>query len=181
MQRELVERARHGDDGAFELLITAVADRLYAAATLILHDRVLAEDAVQETMVRAWRDLPRLRDIDRFDAWLRQVLVHTCLDLARKAQHPRAELQLGPDVASSADLSRDSVNRDAVSRAFAMLTPDHRAILVLRHYLGHSVPEVADALRLPLGTAKSRLSRAEAAMRHALEADGEPVREGGVA
>ena len=181
MQRELVQQARRGDDGAFEVLISSAADRLYATATLILHDRTLAEDAVQETMIRAWRDLPRLRDVDRFDAWLRRVLVHTCLDLARSARHPRSELQLGPDVASSHDFARQLADRDAVSLAFAELVPMHRAILVLRHYLGLSVPEVADALRLPLGTAKSRLSRAEAAMREALETDGRLAVEGGAA
>ena len=132
MQRELVQQARQGDDGAFEVLISAAADRLYATATLILHDRTLAEDAVQETMIRAWRDLPRLRDVDRFDAWLRRVLVHTCLDLARAARHPRSELQLGPDVASSGDFARQLAERDAVSLAFAELVPMHRAILVLR-------------------------------------------------
>jgi RNA polymerase sigma-70 factor (ECF subfamily) len=181
MQRELVERARRGDQDAFGALIGEAIDRLYAAATLILHDRTMAEDAVQETMIRAWRDLPSLRDVARFDVWLRRVLVHACIDLARSARHPRSELQLAPEMPAPGDLAGRSADRDAVARAFAELTPAHRAILVLRHYFGHSVPEVAGALGLPLGTAKSRLSRAEAAMRLALETDGRLVSEGGTA
>jgi RNA polymerase sigma-70 factor (ECF subfamily) len=181
MQRELVERARRGDQDAFGALIGEAIDRLYAAATLILHDRTMAEDAMQETMIRAWRDLPSLRDVARFDVWLRRVLVHACIDLARSTRHPRSELQLAPEMPAPGDLAGRSADRDAVTRAFAELTPAHRAILVLRHYFGHSVPEVAEALGLPLGTAKSRLSRAEAARRVALETDGRLASEGGMA
>ncbi len=181
MPRELAVRAQHGDTDAFEALVTASADRWYATASLILHDRSRAEDAVQETMIRAWRDLPRLRDPERWDAWARRILVHACLDLARSDRHRRTEVPLEADVASSADPARETADRDAVSGAFTALTPEHRAILVLRHYLGHSVPEVADALGIPLGTAKSRLSRAEAAMRAVLGPDGDPVEEGGTA
>ncbi len=181
MPGELVVRAQHGDEDAFEALVTASADRWYATASLILHDRSRAEDAVQETMIRAWRDLPRLRDPERFDAWARRILVHACVDLARSDRHRRTELPLPTDVASTSDPARVITDRDAVTTAFAELTAEHRAILVLRHYLGHSVPEVADALGIPLGTAKSRLSRAEAAMRAVLETDGETVTEGGTA
>jgi RNA polymerase sigma-70 factor (ECF subfamily) len=100
VQPELVDRARHGDHGAFEVLIAAAVDRLYGAATLILHDRTLAEEAVQETMIRAWRDLPRLRDAERFDAWLRRILVHACMDVARSERRrlPWAELDAGARV-----------------------------------------------------------------------------------
>lgn len=181
MPRELVVRAQHGDTDAFEALVTASADRWYGAATLILHDRSRAEDAVQETMIRAWRDLPGLRDPERFDAWARRILVHVCVDLARSDRHRRTELPMESDVASTLDPARAAVARDVVSGAFAELTAEHRAILVLRHYLGHSVPEIADALGIPLGTAKSRLSRAEAAMRAVLQSDGETITEGGAA
>ncbi len=181
MERELVLRARSGDELAFEDLIAARLDRLYAAARLILHDPVLAEDAVQETMLRAWRDLPTLRDPDRFAGWLHRVLVHACLDLARRSRHARAELELDPDAAVSGDPAAAVAELDAVDRAFDRLSPDHRAVIVLRHYLGHSVPEVANALGIRLGTAKSRLSRAEAALRNALDAEGDFARQGGAA
>lgn len=174
-------RARAGDETAFEDLIAARLDRLYATAKLILHDPVLAEDAVQETMIHAWRDLPSLRDPDRFDAWLRRVLTHACLNLARRSRHASAELELDPEAIGAADISDAVVDCEALDRAFSTLSVEHRAAIVLRHFLDRSVPEIAETLGLPLGTAKSRLSRAEAALRAALVADGRLAPEGGAA
>ncbi len=174
-------RARAGDETAFEDLIAARLDRLYATARLILHDPVLAEDAVQETMINAWRDLPGLRDPERFEAWLRRVLTNACLNLARRSRHARAEQELEPDALATADASVAVVERESLNRAFTTLSAEHRAVIVLRYYLGSSVPEVAETLGLRLGTAKSRLSRAEAALRAALEADGRLAPEGGAA
>ena len=82
-QRGLVERARKGDHDAFAVLASGSIARLDAAARLILRDGELARDAVQEAMVRSWRDLPTLRDVDRFDAWLHRLLVNACLDMTR--------------------------------------------------------------------------------------------------
>ena len=78
MQRDLVERARKGDHDAFAVLAGATIGRLDAAARLILRDPDRAEDAVQETLVRCWRDLPTLRDPDRFDAWLHRLFLNAC-------------------------------------------------------------------------------------------------------
>jgi RNA polymerase sigma-70 factor (ECF subfamily) len=171
VQPELVDRARHGDEGAFEALISAAVDRLYAAATLILHDRTLAEEAVQETMIRAWRDLPRLRDVSRFEVWLRRILVHACMDTVRSEPQRSSNAQLDVEWRAPGDEISQLADRDAIGQAFKRLTLEHRSILVLRHYFGYSVPELADLLRLRLGTAKSRLSRAETAMRSALQTD----------
>ncbi len=181
LERDLVIRARAGDETAFEDLIAARLDRLYATARLILHDPVLAEDAVQETIINVWRDLPGLRDPERFEGWLRRILTHACLNLARRSRHARAELQLEPDALATADASAAIVEREALDRAFTTLSAEHRAVIVLRYYLGGSVPELAETLGLRLGTAKSRLSRAEAALRMALEADGRLAPEGGAA
>lgn len=181
MERDLVIRARAGDETAFEDLIAARLDRLYATARLILHDQALAEDAVQETMLNAWRDLPGLRDPERFDGWLRRVLTHACLNLARRSRHARAELELEPEALATGDASAAVAEREALHRAFTTLSAEHRAVIVLRYYLGKSVPEVAEGLGLRLGTAKSRLSRAEAALRAALEADERLAPEEGVA
>jgi RNA polymerase sigma-70 factor, ECF subfamily len=181
LERDLVIRARAGDETAFEDLIAARLERLYATAKLILHDPVLAEDAVQETMINAWRDLPGLRDPERFDGWLRRILTHTCLNLTRRSRHDKSSLELDPDAVSTADISGGIVEREALDRAFSTLSAEHRTVIVLRYYLGSSVPEMADTLGLRLGTAKSRLSRAEAALRAALEADGRLAPEGGAA
>jgi RNA polymerase sigma-70 factor (ECF subfamily) len=173
-----VRSAQEGDRQAFERLVAGRIDRLYATAALILHDRTLAEDAVQETLIRAWKSLRGLRDADRFDAWLRQVLVHACIDAARSARHTRQEHELPMELPANDDLEAAVERRDLVARAFAQLSADHRAAFVLRHYLGHSVPEIADALRIPLGTAKSRLHYAEQAMARAMDADGRWATEG---
>jgi RNA polymerase sigma-70 factor (ECF subfamily) len=171
MSAELVHLAQGGDRRAFETLAADAIDRLYVTASLILHDRTLAEDAVQETLVRAWRSIRKLRDADRYDAWLRQVLVHACMDCARAERHRRTEQELPATLADPDDLETDAVERDAVARAFASLSADHRAAFVLRHYYGHSVQEVADALHVPLGTAKSRIHYAEQAMARVMDAD----------
>jgi len=172
VQRELVELARNGDREAFSALAASVVDRLYATAVLILRDHSLADDATQETIVRAWRDLPSLRDPDRFDAWLRRLLLNACRDEGRRQRRRRPEMTLLPiHEPAVGDASVMLADRDALERGFRRLTPDHRAVVVLHHYLGLSLPEVADATGVPLGTAKSRLHHATRALRAALEAD----------
>jgi RNA polymerase sigma-70 factor (ECF subfamily) len=181
MTAELVRMAQSGTSSAFEDLLSRRIDRLYATASLILHDRTLAEDAVQEALIRAWRSLPGLRDPERFDPWLRRLLVHACIDLARANRRHRGQASLPATVADGSDLAGALANRDAVERAFATLSHDRRAAFVLRHYLGHSVADVADSLGIPLGTAKSRLHYAERAMAAAMEGDAELAPEGGTA
>jgi RNA polymerase sigma-70 factor (ECF subfamily) len=172
VQRELVEQARGGDRDAFSALAASVVDRLYATAVLILHDHSLADDATQETIVRAWRDLPSLRDPDRFDAWLRRLLVNACRDEGRRHRRRRPEMALLPSHEPSvADSSAALAARDALERGFRRLSPEHRTAVVLRHYLGLSLAEVAEAIDAPLGTAKSRVHHATLALRAALEAD----------
>ena len=167
---DLVRRAQRGDREAFSMLVGAVADRLYATAFLVVRDRSRAEDAVQEGLIRCWRELPTLRDPARFEAWARRVVVRAAIDEARRARatpHVSLVVDVGGTYAE-ADLI---VNRDTLERAFGRLTPEHRAALVLRHYLSLTVPEVAEALGIPDGTAKSRLHHATQAMRAAIEAD----------
>jgi RNA polymerase sigma-70 factor, ECF subfamily len=178
---DVVRAAQMGDQQAFETLANASVDRLYAIASLVLHDRSLAEDAVQEALVRAWRSLKQLRDPELFDAWLRGVLVHACIDAARFAKHERQVRELPMDVSDGSDFATQIVDRDAVSRAFASLSPIHRAAFVLRHYQGQSIPEIAKTLAVPLGTAKSRVHYAEQAMARAMDADARWAPAGGAA
>ena len=182
-QRGLVERAGRGDQRAFGELVDASLARLDAAARLILRDAELARDAVQEALVRAWRDLPGLRDPERFDAWLYRLTVHACIDATRHRRRRVIEVELTPlDDTPIADASALIADRDLLDRALQRLDPEQRAIVVLRFYLELTVPEAAAALGIPLGTASSRLYRSLAAMRIALgPEDGEaaiPVAQG---
>lgn len=172
MDRDLVVRASGGDRDAFARLVATRIARLDAAARLITRDPERAKDAVQEAFARAWRDLPALRDPERFDAWLRRLLVNACVDELRHAKRRSFEVELTdvqhPAIADSAIAVAD---RDALERGFRRLDPEQRSLIVLYYYLDLPLPEVAAALRLPEGTIKSRLFRARASLRAALDAD----------
>jgi RNA polymerase sigma-70 factor, ECF subfamily len=172
MQRELVERARKGDHDAFAVLAAAAISRLDGAARLILHDPDQAKDAVQETLVRAWRDLRTLRDPDRFEAWLHRLLVRSCLNEAKRLRRHRFDVELDPlGGPHTEDGATAIVDRDELERGFRRLAPEGRAIVVLHHYLDLSLPEIALILGIPVGTAKSRLHRALQELRASMEAD----------
>jgi RNA polymerase sigma factor (sigma-70 family) len=172
MQRDLVERAMAGDHDAFAELARASIGRLFAAARLILRDDGRAEDATQETLVAAWRDLSALRDPDRFEAWLHRLLVRTCYREARRGRRRWAiEMEVRPLESAEPDPALDLADRDQLERGFRRLDPSQRVVLVLHYYLGLSLDEAADALGIPPGTVRSRLHRATDAMRAALEAD----------
>lgn len=165
-QRGLVERAKRGDHDAFVALIDLSIARLDAAAWLILRDAELARDAVQDAMVRAWRDLPGLRDPDRFGPWLHRLTVNACLDHTRRRRRRVIEVELTPlDEPPVADASELVADRDILDRALARLEPEQRAVVVLRYYLELSLSETAATLGIPVGTVKSRLHRSLAQMR----------------
>lgn len=176
MQIELVERAMHGDHDAFAGLATSAWAKLYGTAGLILGDDGAAHEALQVALIRAWRDLPTLRDPALFDAWLYRLLVNVCRDEARKRQRGwQREVGLGgQEPMAPADPFSSLADRDELDRAFARLTPEQRTILTLVYYRDLTVPEAAKVLRTPLGTAKSRLHRALEALRAALAAERRP-------
>jgi RNA polymerase sigma-70 factor (ECF subfamily) len=168
----LVQAAAAGDRDAFAAIAAPRLDRLFATATLILRDRSRAEDAVQEALVRAWRDLPSLRDPQRLDAWLRRLLVNACYDESRRQHRHASNIRLLPDQdRPTPDSSGELADRDALERRLRQLSTDHRAVIVHHYYLGLSLSEIADALDIPLGTAKSRLHHARLALRDALGPD----------
>lgn len=174
MTVELVVRARDGDRQAFDVLAGSVVDRLYAVARLILRDTDRAEDAVQETLVRCWRDLPSLRDPARFDAWLRRLLMNAVNDEFRTHRRHEANVRILRIEPSTPDESGTVAVREQLDRGFSHLSADHRSVVVLRLYLGLSIEETAAATGIPVGTAKSRLHYATEALRLALEADARP-------
>ncbi len=178
MQRDLVERAGRGEHEAFDALARLVSGRLFAVAYRILRDHYLAEDAVQQTLITIWNELPRLRDPERFDAWTYRLIVRSSIAEARRERRGGASIQLLPedsDVSPAPDQYRAVADRDQLERGFRRLTPEQRAILVLQHYAGQSLAEIADVLGIPVGTAGSRLHYATRALRAAIEADGRNV------
>ena len=174
MQRALVVRARDGDLDAFSQLVKASFPRLERVAHLVLRDADRAQDAVQDALLRAWRDLRALRDPDAWDPWLRRLTVNACYDVARKDRRRRAlEVHVEPDPASngSPDTTAEMVERDWLGRELAQLDLDQRVVLVLHYYLGLHVSEVAQILDIPYGTAASRLHRGLESMRASMGAE----------
>ena len=172
VDRLLVEQAQRGDEDAFEALVRATGDRCVGIAYRILRDVDLAEDAVQSAYVSAWRDLRSLREPDRFEAWLHRTLTRACYEEARKSRRYAANIRALPTESSFApDDVLTVADRDQLDRGIRRLSVEQRAVLVFHHYLGLTLPEVADRLDIPIGTAKSRLHHATNAMRAALDAD----------
>ena len=172
VDRLLVEQAQRGDEDAFEALVRATGDRCVGIAFRILRDVDLAEDAVQSAYVSAWRDLRSLREPDRFEAWLHRTLTRACYEEARKSRRYAANIRALPTESSFApDDVLTVADRDQLDRGIRRLSVEQRAVLVFHHYLGLTLPEVADRLDIPIGTAKSRLHHATTAMRAALDAD----------
>ena len=174
--RDVVELAMRGDREAFGVLVNQTSDRMYAIATRILRDTHLAEDALQGALITAWRQLPTLRDPARFEAWVRRLLVHACYAEARRRRSWTANVRVLPvDGPASPDDTVSVVDRDALDRAFRRLSIEQRAVFVLHHHTGLSLVEIAEALGIPAGTARSRLHYATQTLRAAIEADAAPV------
>ena len=172
MRTRLVERARDGDDVAFTELVDLDGDRCYAIAYRILRDVERAQDAVQQAFLLAWRELPRLRDAERFEVWLHRLVVNACYEEFRRYRRWSTNVRTlpadgpgGPDTTVSVD------DRDALERAFRRLSPEHRAVVVLHHHAGLPLASIADAAGVPVGTVKSRLHYATRILRESLAAD----------
>jgi RNA polymerase sigma-70 factor (ECF subfamily) len=174
MDTELVVRAQRGDEGAFASLAVAAGDRLHAVAHRILRDTSLAEDATQQALLTIWQDLPQLRDPARFDAWSYRLLVRACYAEGRRSRQWQPGLRLLDADRPMDDASGDIADRDQLERGFRRLSIEHRAVVVLHHYLDLTLDEVAEALGVPVGTVRSRLHYAMRGLRAALDADARP-------
>ncbi|MEO8469564.1 MAG: sigma-70 family RNA polymerase sigma factor [Chloroflexota bacterium] len=176
MERDLVLAASGGSREAFGSLVAGSIDRCYALAFRMLRDPELARDAVQGALLGAWEDLPGLRDPDRFEAWLTRLVVNACYAEARRERRWTAKLRLIPmDQPSAPDTALSLADRDELDRAFARLPINQRAVVVLHHYLGLSLADVATTLDIPAGTARSRLHHAIRQLRAAIDADSRPI------
>jgi RNA polymerase sigma-70 factor, ECF subfamily len=172
MRTALVQRAREGDEDAFTELVDLVGDRCYAIAYRILRDVDRAKDAVQQSFLLAWRELPRLRDAERFEVWLYRLLVNACYEEARRHKRWTTRVRALPMEGLTAPDPIVSIDdRDALERAFARLSPDHRAVFVMHHYSGLPLQTIAEVIGVPVGTVKSRLHHSVHNLRTALTAD----------
>jgi RNA polymerase sigma-70 factor, ECF subfamily len=169
---DLVERARSGDEEAFAALASASIDRCYAIAYRILRDTYRAEDATQQALLGAWRDLSKLKDPARFEAWLYRLVVNACYHESRSNRSWDARIRMvGTDPMTGSDPAIDVADQDELERAFRSLSPEHRAVVVLHHYAGFSLAEIAEIFDIPLGTARSRHHYAMRELRATLEGD----------
>lgn len=155
------------------MLARLSSNRLYAIAWRILRDHHLAEDAVQQALITIWNELPRLRDATRFEAWTYRLIVRHAMAEARRGRRGAAVRLLPEDADASPapDAYGAVADRDRIERGFARLTPEQRAVLVLQHYAGLSLAEIAEAVGVPAGTVASRIHYATRALRSAIEAD----------
>jgi len=173
---DVLERAKQGDQEAFAVLVDPQLARLDATARLILRDPDLARDAVQEGLIRAWRDLPRLREAHRFEAWLYRLTVNACFDLIRQRRRRPIEVELeASDAPVVPDHAAALIEAELIDRALGRLEPGHRAVVALHFLVGMPLTEVAATLRIPVGTAKSRLHHSLKTMRATVPPPGDPA------
>jgi RNA polymerase sigma-70 factor, ECF subfamily len=175
MDRDLVERAMRGDEEAFDAIVGILGDSLHSVARRILRDTNLAQDATQQALLDAWRNLRTLKDPDRFEAWTYRLLVNACYAEGRRERRHRGNLRLLAHDEQSEDASSRLAIHEQLDRGFRGLSVEHRTVVVLVHYLGLTPAEAADRMGTPAGTARSRLHYALQQMRSALEADARPA------
>jgi len=171
VDRDLVVRAQGGDRDAFSALAAASVTGLYNLAQLMLDDGDAAQDVVQDALVSAWTNLRALRDPERFEPWLRRIVVRRVYTHARERSSRRSVSLEAAAVVPAGESGPPFESRDELDRCFLRLSAEHRAVLVVHHYLGLPDQEAADALGVPPGTLKSRLHRATQALRAELEAE----------
>jgi RNA polymerase sigma-70 factor, ECF subfamily len=169
----LIDRARNGDLDAFETIVRARMDAVYRLTSAILGNEADARDAAQETFVAAWRQMSRLREPDKFDAWLQRVTVNAARQTHRARSRRRVREIPSSTVVALADGAAGAPGHDAaiLDAALATLPVEQRAILVLHHLEGRRLAEIASILEIPVGTAKSRLFHARQALEVALRVE----------
>ena len=175
MDADLVMRAQQGDRGAFAQIADEILDRFLAIAHRILRDGAMAEDATQAALLGVWRDLPKLRDPERFGAWSTKLLVNACYSEARRARRwlPNLPLDAAPEPITPDEFG-PVLDRDLLERAFHAVPVDQRTVIVLHHYVGMPLVKIAQTLDIPDGTVRSRLHRGMTAMREALGPEDRP-------
>lgn len=176
MEAELIRRAQSGDQRAFDTLASGLVARFHAIAYRVLQDPDLAQDATQQALISIWRDLPQLHDPSRFEGWSYRLLIRACYKEAGRQRRWRLRTLATTDIEPIIMDPTDTVaEQDRLRRGFARLSVEHRAAVVLHHYLGQTQGQVAEALGIPVETVRSRLRHAMRGLRAAIDADERPV------
>lgn len=171
-----MEQAQRGDRDAYEALVRAASRRLYLTAYRIVRDPDVADDATQGALVSMWRELPGLRDPGRFEAWTYRLVVRECYsELRRRRRRGVRQIDAAEVEAIVGDDTPRTDLRDQLDRALRTLSLEHRTVVVLHHYVGLPLTEIADVLGVPPGTVGSRMHHAKRALRAALDADERPA------
>ena len=176
----LIARAQVGDQDAFAVLVQRYQRQVYNLALRMLRDDDEASEATQEAFLAAWQHLKGFRQEARFATWLYRITYHHCLKVSecrRRDSVARAELSAttarlySPEGRMSAEsaLAAERELRETVRDEIALLPPKYRAVLVLRHLQDLSYEEIADVMRVPIGTVKTQLFRARMQLKERLE------------
>jgi RNA polymerase sigma-70 factor, ECF subfamily len=172
-ERELVERCRSGDEGAFQELVDRHKDLVFALIARTVQDRSRAEDLAQDVFLRIHRGLPYFRGEARLSTWIYRIVANVCLqDHGRAPRTSTIDDERTARAVSVADRQfTDLEVRDRLEKAIARLPANYR-LLIAAHYLrGVRYEELAEALQLPLGTVKTQLYRAKQQLRRLLETE----------
>ncbi len=169
----LISRARGGDREAFGALVEQYRDNVYRLAYRMCGNAYDADEAAQEAFVAAWRALPNFRGDAKFSTWLYRLTTNAAIDVMRREKRHKAvgdgEMM---EVADTSNSPQETVERteqqEAVQRALATLSAEYREVLLLRYMEELDYAEIAEVLKLPSGTVKSRINRAKAALKSAL-------------
>jgi RNA polymerase sigma-70 factor (ECF subfamily) len=176
-ESQLIDAALAGDSSAFGILVQRYQDRLYSSIVHVVGCRVEAEDVVQDAFVQAYVKLNTFQHNSRFFTWLYRIAFNAALSRRRRKKSAYSVEQsrevAGDEPVSEVDAPDDRMLRQErvriVQEALSLLTEDHRAILILREMEEMSYEDIADVLNTPVGTVRSRLSRARNQLRDKLE------------
>jgi RNA polymerase sigma-70 factor (ECF subfamily) len=172
MDEELVIRAQGGDREAFALIARPLYPRLLRIASSIMGDPAAAEDATQQAMLDVWRKLPQLREPARFEAWCYRTVTNACHDEGRRRRRWLRDTETPSLLGAVAPDGTIRVEqRDILERCFEGLSTEHRTVLVLHYVADMTQAHMAEVLDVPVGTVRSRLSRAIEALRLAIDAE----------
>ncbi len=184
LDNDLVRRARNGEIAAFEELFTRQQKRIYNIAIRMLHDEDDAADATQEVFVRAYHSINKLKSDAAFVTWIKILALNICRDMLRKRGRSKVQSLDAPvdsddggsmsieiaDWSGNPERAFDKKQvQESVQRAIGLLSPSFREVVTLFYVDGASVDKIAQIVGAPVGTVKSRLSRARAELKRKLE------------